>query len=195
MYTWLDLQETSYGYSYGSLWSLAGLIHASGGGCPFHHLFFSGSVCSGPAQSRRHHPYHQQWWWSSPPSGCLGRSCTIETDMPINCCACVMRRAQIATFAKAMSGLGGSDIALRLLSLTTMPVENLLAPCYCAGGGVGHGIAPTDGKIMLVFMFYVRCNKISSLTCPILLLIHLSGVPCSIFFRKNIIQQFSIHLK
>jgi hypothetical protein len=32
VYAWLDLQETSYGFDYGSLRSLAGLFHACGGG-------------------------------------------------------------------------------------------------------------------------------------------------------------------
>jgi hypothetical protein len=31
MLAWLDLQKTGYGFCYGSLWSLAGLIHVPGG--------------------------------------------------------------------------------------------------------------------------------------------------------------------
>jgi hypothetical protein len=35
--TWLDPQRTRYGFGYGSPWSLAGLVHPSGGDHPSSH--------------------------------------------------------------------------------------------------------------------------------------------------------------
>ncbi len=40
IYTWLDPQRTSYGFGYGSFWSLAGLIYAPSRGRPLRHLIF-----------------------------------------------------------------------------------------------------------------------------------------------------------
>ncbi len=36
----------------------------------------------------------------------------------------------------------------------------VLCPCYQPGWGVGHGMAPTEDKMMIMFMSYARCLKI-----------------------------------
>jgi hypothetical protein len=80
----LSLQRTSYGYGYGSFWSLARLLHAPGKGNPFYCLIFGGGICRVTAY----------WMSSSSTASGVGSSLPSNTR---NYCDWVRGKTQVAT--------------------------------------------------------------------------------------------------
>jgi hypothetical protein len=106
VYSWLDPQRMSYGFGYGSPWSLAGLVHTSaeivlitvlsstaglrwggvvtvilsltsGGGCPCHQIFALGPLCCRRTQEATY-----------------GR--ILEAAMPVGECPVMMETKEVA---------------------------------------------------------------------------------------------------
>jgi hypothetical protein len=83
MYAWLDLQRVSYGFDYGSLRSLAGLVLCPAEPLPFASSLPVGTSASNMALSIIVHNIRRGS--SSPPSGRQGCSLILETALPLCC--------------------------------------------------------------------------------------------------------------